>query len=459
MLGSSILPELQSLINERNFAALREAFTEMLPADIAEIFIDIPEQDQAVIFRLLPKELATNVFEFLDLDAQKNLIRALSQEQVSAILDDMSEDDRTALLEELPAPVARQLLSLLSADERATAQKLLNYPEGSVGRLMTTDFIDIAPSQSVKEVLDYIRENGRDSETLNVVYVTDEKGKLIDDIRIREFLLSPLTKTVSDLMNETFVALSAYDTEETASQMFKKYGRVALPVTDSNGILLGIVTVDDVLTRDEEAATEDIQKLGGTAALDEPYLDVPFFTMIRKRAGWLVILFIGEMLTATAMGYFEDEIARAVVLAVFIPLIISSGGNSGSQATSLIIRALAIGEITLGDWWRISRREFFSGLMLGTILGVIGFLRIAIWSSFFDTYGEHWLLIAFTVSFSLVGVVTFGTLSGSMLPFILKRLGLDPATASAPFVATLVDVTGLIIYFLAAAVILRGTLL
>jgi magnesium transporter len=312
---------------------------------------------------------------------------------------------------------------------------------------------------TIQYVLDYIRTHGQNSETLNVIYVVDDRGVLIDDIRIREFLLTAPTNTVRDLMDRRFVALKATDDQEAAVTVFRREDRSALPVTDSTGVLIGIVTVDDVLDVAEAAATEDIQRVGGSEALDEPYMQIAFRRMIQKRAGWLTALFIGEMLTATAMGAFEHEIEKAVVLALFVPLIISSGGNSGSQASTLVIRALALGEVKLIDWWKVMRREIGAGLALGSILGTIGFLRIAIWSAFSTIYGEHWLLVALTVSISLVGVVLWGTLTGSLLPFLLRRLGFDPAASSAPFVATLVDVTGLIIYFSVGIVILRGTLL
>jgi len=312
---------------------------------------------------------------------------------------------------------------------------------------------------TVQHVLDYVREYGRDRETLNFVYVVDDHGKLTNDVRIREFLLRRLTAKVSEIRDRNFVALNATDSQQDALNVFRKYDRAALPVVDSNGVLVGIVTSDDMLDVAEKEATEDIQKLGGSAALDAPYLNIRFPQMIRKRAPWLVILFVSEMLTATAMGFFQDEIARAVVLALFVPLIISSGGNSGSQATTIVIRAMALGEVMLRDWWKVMRREVFSGLTLGIILGTIGFLRIAVWSTAFHLYGPHWPLIGLTIFISLIGVVMWGTLSGSMLPFALRRAGLDPAAASAPFVATLVDVTGLIIYFMVALLILRGTLL
>ena len=460
MVGKILLPEIQSMIEERNFTALRELFSEMPPADVAEIILDLPENEQVIIFRILPHALAADVFEYIDVDAQQQLLRAMAHEQCVAILNEMSPDDRTALLEELPSAAARQLIRLLTPEERRVAQALLGYPEGSIGRLMTPDLISVDAGWTVREVLDYIREHGRDSETLNVIYVVGDRGKLIDDIRMREFLLKPLDNKVSDLMDENFIALNVTDSQEEAVNVFRRYDRTALPVVDSNGVLVGVVTIDDMLDVAEEEATEDIQKLGGMEALDEPYTTIPFLRMVKKRATWLILLFLGEMLTATAMQGYNGEIEKAAILAMFLPLIISSGGNSGSQATTLVIRAMALGELRLRDWFRVVRKELISGLSLGLILGTIGFFRITLWQylHIFD-YGHYHWLVALTVGAALIGVVMWGTISGAMLPFLLRRLGLDPATSSAPFVATLVDVTGLVIYFNVALLILRGTLL
>ena len=383
----------------------------------------------------------------------------MAQEDVAALLNNMAPDDRTMFLEELPATVTRELLALLTPEERSVALTLLGYPERSVGRLMTPHYVAVREHWTVRDVLDHVRTHGQDSETLNVIYVVDEQGALIDDVRIREFLLAPVDNRVADLMDRRFVALKASDDQEAAVAMFRQYDRSALPVTDTAGMLIGIVTIDDVLDVAEATATREIQRIGGSEALDEPYMHIAFGRMIQKRAGWLTALFLGEMLTATAMGAFEEEISKAVVLALFVPLIISSGGNSGSQAATLVIRALALGEVGLRDWWRVMRREILAGLSLGAILGSIGFLRISLWSAFSDMYGEHWLLIAVTVALSLIGVVLWGTLTGSLLPLLMRRLGFDPAASSAPFVATLVDVTGLVIYFSVALVVLRGTLL
>ena len=465
MVGKLLAPEIESLIDARNFGALRELFREWPPADVAEVILDLPEDEQVIIFRVLPAALAADVFEYIGIEEQQKLLRAMAHEQVVAILNEMSPDDRTALLEELPSAAARQLIRLLTPEERHVATALLGYPEDSVGRLMTPDFIQVKEDWTVQHVLDYVREYGRDSETLNFVYVVDERGKLIDDVRMREFLLRPLTAKVSDIRDQSFVALNVGDSQQDALNVFRKYDRAALPVVDSSGVLVGIVTADDMLDVAEKEATEDIQKFGGMEALEEPYMRIPVWRMVRKRAGWLVILFLGEMLTATAMANYQEELAKALVLALFLPLIISSGGNSGSQASTLMIRAMALGEVTLRDWWRVMGREVQAGLSLGVILGAIGVMRVGAWAiigeQYFhqQPYGAHWPLVAFTVGIALVGVVLWGTLSGSMLPFLLRRVGADPATSSAPFVATLVDVTGLIIYFSIAMVIMRGAML
>src|SRR5437762_1682211 len=389
MVGKILIPEIRSLIEARNFGGLRQLFMDWPPADVAEVIVDLPADDRVIIFRVLPAALAADVFEYLDVETQQELLHAMAHEQVVAILNEMSPDDRTALLEEIPSEAARQLIRLLTPEERRVAQSLLGYPEGSVGRLMTPDFIAVHEDWTVQQVLDFVREYGRDSETLNVLYVVDERNHLIDDVRIREFLLRPLETKVSEIRDRTFVSLKVTDRQEDALNLFRKYDRVALPVLDSNGV-----------------------------------------------------------------------IERAAILAMFLPLIISSGGNSGSQATTLVIRAMALGELRLRDWFSVVRKELVSGFSLGLILGTIGFFRISLWQylHIFD-YGKYHWLVAITVGIALIGVVLWGTLSGAMLPFLLRRLGLDPAASSAPFVATLVDVTGLVIYFNVALFILRGTML
>ncbi len=451
--------ELEEAVRTRNFFSVRQALDKLRPDEIANLISEALPANRVFIFRVLPREVSADAFEYLPLEIQEELLKSLGQEEVAAILNEMAPDDRTMLLEELPGNVTSQLVTLLEPSERTVAVQLLGYPEGSVGRMMTPDYVRVRPEWTVRQALEHIRRQGSDSETLNLIYVIDERGRLIDDIRIRKFLLADPDTLVSDLRDKSYLALKATDDQETAIELFRRSDLTALPVTDTSGVLIGIVTIDDVLDVAEEEATEDIQKFGGLEALDEPYMQIAWGRMVKKRATWLVILFLGEMLTATAMGFFEHEIAQAVVLALFVPLIISSGGNSGSQAATLVIRAMALGELTLRDWWRVMHREVFSGLTLGAILGFIGFTRITLWALLFNLYGEYWFLVALTVSLALIGVVLWGTVAGSMLPFILRRFGIDPATSSAPFVATLVDVTGLVIYFSVAIVILRGTLL
>ncbi|MBI2516265.1 MAG: magnesium transporter [Opitutae bacterium] len=456
---ATLKAEISTLIANKDFAGLKLKLAPWLSSDIAPILSELPVEQLAMLFRGCSKELAAATFSYLEHAAKHKLLKTLTQAQAAALLNELPPDDRTAFLNELPLDLAMQLLGLLTPEERKVAQDLLAYPEHSVGRMMTLDYVTVQADWTVREALDYIRTHGYDRETLNMVYVTDAAGRLLDDIRVRRFLLADFDTPVRNLMDGNYTSLSPNDDREKALVVFRKYDRTALPVTDPDGRIIGIVTADDMLDVAAEEATEDIQKLGGTEALDEPYTTIALSKMVRKRASWLVVLFLGEMLTATAMSYFEDELSRAIVLSLFIPLVISSGGNAGSQAATLVIRALALGEFKLRDWWRIMRRELAAGFALGCILGAIGFLRIAIWSMFSSIYGAHWPLVGLTVGVALVGIVLWGSLMGSMLPLLLKKLGFDPATSSAPFVATLVDVTGLIIYFSVAFLIMRGTLL
>jgi len=457
----SVGDELRDLIRQQSWNQLRDRLTDMHPSDVADLIIALPREEEGFVFRVLPRDEAGEVFSYLPPDHQEGLIESLSNEQVRNVLAEMNPDDRTRLLEEMPAEVTRRLLTALSPEDLKNARWLLGYPEDTAGRYMTPRYVTVQPEMTAREALDHIRMTGPGKETVNVVYIVDQRGRLVEDIRLSSLVLADPSTKVVDIDDPPLVKMNATDDKEEVLKAFEKYDRLALPVTDADGHMLGIITVDDVLDVAEQEATEDIQKLGGMEALDAPYLQVNVLDMIKKRAGWLSALFLGEMLTATAMGYFEKEIARAVVLALFVPLIISSGGNSGSQATSLIIRSLALRELRLRDWFRVFRREIISGLALGSLLGFIGFIRIVLWErlGIKPNYGPHYMLVAFTIWASLIGVVLFGTLAGSMLPFILRRLGFDPATASAPFVATLVDVTGLCIYFTVALLILHGTLL
>jgi magnesium transporter len=434
------------IIQSEDVLQIREFLNNQNISDVAELIYDFPDYESQIMGSLSIHR-ASSTFKILDVPTQKRIIQELPAFKTAELLNDLSADDRTSFLEELPSEVVKELIKTLDPEERKITLSLLGYPEQSVGRLMTPDYIAVEKDWTVSEVIDHIREVGKDSETIDVIYVVDEKGIFIDDVRIREIILANPEKRIEDVIDNRYIALNVNDDQETASEAFKMNNRVALPVLDNNNILLGIITIDDVLWITQEEFSEDIQKIGGTEALDEPYLEIPLLKLFRKRIVWLVVLFLSEMLTATAMAFFEDEITKAVVLAVFIPLIISSGGNSGSQASTLIIQAMALGEITIIDWWLVIRREILSGLLLGAVLGIIGFTRIMLWNMIFHTYGDHSIQIASTVGFSLVGVVLWGTIAGSMLPIVLKKFGADPATSSAPFVATLVDVTGLVIYF------------
>jgi magnesium transporter len=429
------------------------------PADIAELISSLPADDEAVLFRLVGRR-KSDVFAYLPPQRQHRIIRSVAPEQLAEMVSQMRPDDRTRLLGELPVDVAHALLGRLPPSEIKQSFALLSYPEDTAGRYMTPNYAAIHPGMTASEALREIRRSGRGKETLSVVYIVDDQGRLVEDLRLGSLVLADPEAKVTDIADPGLQALLDTTPVKEAYLSFKKYDRVALPVIDQHRQMLGIITIDDVLDVAEAENTREIQKLGGLEALEIPYAETGFWSMVQKRGGWLAALFLGEMLTATAMGYYEKEIARAVVLALFVPLIISTGGNSGSQATSLIIRSLALRELKLRDWFRVFRRELGSGVALGAGLGAIGFARIVLWQHMgFNDYGPHYLLVAVTVWLSLVGVVTFGTLVGSMLPFALRRLGFDPATSSAPFVATLVDVTGLVIYFQVAARLLRGTLL
>jgi magnesium transporter len=453
-----MVEQVELLLEQDDNTKLQEYLNNLNISDVEELIDELPEHGPRFI-ETLSLNRAVNVFRILDFPTQERIIKKLSVQKVADLINELPPDDRTALFSELHGDAVKKLILSLSPENRKEALSLLGYEEDSVGRLMTPDYIAVKKTWDVTRVLSHIRRYGKNSETIDVIYVIDENGILLDDIRIREILLVKPETKVSDLMDGRLIALSASDPQEEAINVFRMNNRTALPVVDQENILLGIVTVDDILWIANEEYTEDIQKIGGTEALDEPYLDINLFKLVKKRVGWLIILFLGEMLTATAMGFFEKSIEKAVVLALFIPLIISSGGNGGSQASTLIIQAMALGEVTVADWWRVMRRELLSGLMLGATLGIIGFFRIYAWTLFSPLYGPHWMLVGLTVGCALVGVVLWGSLAGSMLPLILKKLGADPATSSAPFVATLVDVTGLIIYFSIALMFMKGTLL
>jgi magnesium transporter len=439
--------------------ALTELLNELSPFEIADLMTNKSEKDQSVIFNALSPCLALETFDYLPIRIQKRLLNILPTMQAASILKSLSPDDRTGFLQELPRDVIDECVKLLPYEERMLTLNLLGYPKGSIGRLMTPDYIAVKMDWTIEKVLDHIQEYGHDSETIDFIYVIDDEGKLLDDIKLKNFLFVSRKSLVRSVAKNEFLALSVNDSDEVAINIFRQHNRITLPVVDEKGILLGIVTADDILRLSNEETTENIQKMGGMEALHEPYMQAPFLELMRKRAGWLVILFLGEMLTATAMRFFEEEIRKAVVLALFLPLIISSGGNAGSQASSLVIRAMALGEVKLKDWWKIVKREILAGIFLGAILGIIGFFRVTIWSLFSNAYGDFWPMIALTICITLNGVVLWGTITGSLLPLILKKIGANPATSSAPLVATIVDVVGVIIYFMISIQILTGTVL
>ncbi len=428
--------------------------------DLRDAWAVLSAEDRWRGFRLLSQEDQEEFFLGLPSRNQSALLLSLPAGNRRSWMRMLAPDDAADLVQEAPAPEREGLLSLLDDPTRKEVNALLAYAEDEAGGLMSTRYARVRPEMTVDEAISYLRKQARGKlETLYYVYVLDEHQKLLGVVSFRELFASQPSTRVRDVMHREVVSVRADQDQESVSRVFTENDLFAIPVVDAENRIQGIVTFDDIVDVVQEEATEDIQKLGGMEALDAPYLSVDLAKMVKKRAGWLSALFLGEMLTASAMAYFEDEIARAVVLALFVPLIISSGGNSGSQATTLVIRAMALGEVRLRDWWRVARREIAAGFTLGAVLGSIGFLRIVLWQAIKPLYGPHYLLVAMTVSGSLIGVVTFGTVAGSLLPFILRKLGFDPASASAPFVATLVDVTGLVIYFSVASAILRGTLL
>lgn len=430
------------------------------PADIAETLSELHADERLLAFIKVPKEYKSEVFSHLDPDFQEETIRSIGNEEVAEILNGMTPDDRTTLLEDFPDELIKYSINLLNPQERRIALKLLGYQEDSIARMMTPYYIQIRKEWTVKRSFEQIKKVGGKVETLNYLYVVDERNRLIDDLDIRALLLADDDQLISEITDDHFVAITTTTSKEDAVLYFEKYDRTALPIVTEAGVLVGIVTIDDILDQIEQQNTEDIQKFGGMEALDDPYIQTHWWEMIKKRGFWLIVLFFLQLITASVMGFYEVEIEKAVVLALFIPLIISSGGNSGSQAATLIIRAMALQEITIKDWWIVMRKEIVTGLFLGSLLGVIGFLRIMLWQElgWFD-YGEYWFFVAISAGISLAMIVLWGTLSGSMVPFILKKFNLDPATSSAPFVATLVDVTGLIIYFTIAGLFLSGKIL
>lgn len=460
MIVDLLKPEFEELIKAKDWITLKEVLNDVPAVDVSELLEELDNEVAVVIFRLLKKDKAADVFSYLSTMKGAELLDMFTAQQLSDVMSNLEPDERVALMEELPGHLTQRVLNSMEADDRKLVQKLLGYPEESVGRLMTPRYVKVKKDWTIQKSMDHIRRFGHSVETVNVIYVVDEKEKLIDDLRLNQLILAEPDALISSLMDESYEALSAFDDQEEAVKMLSKYDRVAMPVVDSGGILVGIVTVDDVIDVAEEETTEDMQLMAGMDALDDYYSQTSVGEMVKKRIGWLVILFMGQMLTVTAMATYESALAAAAILSFFIPMIISSGGNSGSQAATLIIRALSTDDINLEDWKKVLKREFLSGALLGGLIGVMGSIVIALWMMYRgDLLTVQLVLQALTVGSSLVGVVLFGNLSGSMLPFIMTKFGLDPAVTSAPFVATLVDVTGIIIYFSIALLLLEGVVL
>jgi magnesium transporter len=450
--------QINSIIQLQDVVALHDFLDDQNISDIAEWMEENDTHANTIISNMTINRAAA-VFKIVPASIQKGLINTLPATKTAELINELPADDRTDLFEELPSNVVRELIKTLSFSDRKMALSLLGYPENSVGRMMTPDYVYVYENDTMLDVIDTIRRVGKDSETIDVLYVINKKGELLDDIRIREIILSQPNTTVKELMDGRVITLNANDDQEVANDVFKMNNRVALPVVSNTNKLLGIVTIDDILWVAEEEFSEDMQKMGGTEALNAPYLDVSLKDLYKKRVIWLIILFFGELLTIMAMSSFQDQIAKVVLLATFIPLIISSGGNSGSQAAALIIQAMALGEITVKDWWQIMRREIVSGLLLGLTLCMFSFIVVTCWHFMSNSFGVNYIRIGLVVGCSLIGVVLWGTLMGSMLPLILKRFGADPAASSTPFVATLVDVTGLLIYFSFAMLFLKNAML
>ncbi|MDZ7757557.1 magnesium transporter [Rhodohalobacter sp.] len=460
MIAQLLKPEFDELIRKKEWITIKESLEDVPAVDVAELLEDLEPEVAVVIFRLLKKSKAADVFTYLSSGKGVELLEVFSRQQLSDVMNNLEPDERVALMEELPGGLTQRVLNSMDSENIAQVRRLLGYPQESVGRLMTTNYVKIKGDWSIDRSLSHIRKYGRNAETVNVIYVVNEQEKLIDDLRLNQLIIADPDLKIEDIMDHSFEALSAFDDQEEAVKMLSKYDRVALPVVDSDGILVGIVTVDDVLDVAEEETTEDMQLMAGMSALDNNYSQTLISEMVRKRVGWLILLFLGQMFTVTAMAGFEDTLAKAAVLALFIPMIISSGGNSGSQAATLIIRAISTDDLKLTDWMLVLKRELMSGLLLGTVLGIMGTVVISTWMVLRgDPFSLAVFLQSLTVGMSLIGVVLFGNLSGSMLPFIMSKVGLDPAVTSAPFVATLVDVTGIFIYFSIAVALLTGVVL
>ncbi len=459
MLVHLLKPEFEELIEAKDWVALKDVLTDLPSADIAELLLEMDAAEAVIVFRLLRKSVAADVFSEFPTAKGVELLELFTRQQLSDVMSNLEPDEQVALLEEIPGNLAQNVLNSMKPEDQHQVKILLGYPKESIGRLMTPRYVRVKSDWTIKRSIEHIRKYGDIAETLNVIYVVDEKEKLIDDLRLTQLILNDPEVTIGDIMDHNFEALFAYDDQEEAVKALSKYDRIALPVVDSDGVLLGIVTVDDVMDVAEEEATEDMQKMAAIDALDDYYSQTPVIKMVRKRLGWLIVLFVGQILTALTMSGYEEVLKQVVLLSYFVPLLISSGGNSGAQAATLIIRAMATDDIKMDGWLRVLGRELSSGLMLGGMLGLLGFGTLILW----DVIGGNAvtmdvILQATVVGLSLLLIVLLGNIIGAMLPFLLSKIGLDPAVTSAPFVATLVDVTGIIIYFSIAVLLLQHLL-
>jgi magnesium transporter len=451
-------PEVRELVQAGRFAELRRALAELDPVDVSDVLDNLEPAQAAVAFRMLPREPAGEAFAHLDHDKQQRLIEELGADGALRVVEAMEPDDRADLLDELPSEVATRLMGAMSPQSRRITQEIMGYPAESVGRLMTPDYVRVFPDWTIAHAMDHIRRYGKDAETVHWVYVVDSRGRLLDDLHIRSLLLADPEATIASLMDNSFISLSARDDREEAVRVMARYDRTAMPVTDTAGHLVGIVTIDDVADVAEEEMTEDIQKLAGVQALKEPYTSIRLWDMVRKRGFGLCILFPAQVLTVLVLSIFEPHIQQVVLLALFVPLIISSGGNTGTQAASLLIRAIALDEVDSKDWWRVLRKELLTGLVLGLVLGGLGALAVLLFQMVRGEQAGEPALTWLAIGLAIVGVAVWAVTLGSMFPLILKRMGLDPAAISSPLVATAMDVSGLLIYFGVALVVLRGAI-
>ncbi|HRD52161.1 MAG TPA: magnesium transporter [Flavobacteriales bacterium] len=441
--------------------AVIDDLKELHPADIAEVLDQLRIEEATTLYDALDEELAAEVLLELPEDKREAILETFTGKEIAEeVIDQLDSDDAADVIADLPQDVQDEVMANIEdAEQREEIAELLTYDEHSAGGLMAKELVRVSVDGSMRDCVKELRAHADEIDNVYVIYVVDQHDRLMGTIPLKRLLTTSLFQPVKDVYEPDFISVKADEEAEVAAKLMEKYDLVVLPVLDARGRLLGRITIDDVVDVIREEETEDVQKMAGMEALEDSYMSSTWLEIVKKRVGWLIILFIGESFTATAMSFFEDQIAKAVVLALFVPLIISSGGNTGSQASTLIIRALALGDVTIREWWSVLRREFSVGLILGTVLGIIGFLRVAVWSQFVDVYGEHWLEVGLAVGISLLGVVLWGNLIGSLFPLILKRLGRDPAVSSAPFVATVVDVTGLLIYFGIASILLAGIMI